>query len=823
MRKIMIVILMLNVSIVLSASFDAMERAKLFPVVLDKPAVNFFEGALLGNGGLGVVVRTRPDAVVLHFGHNNVWDIRLADENKEKFGTFQEIFDKINALSDSITDLSKNKWYSDYRNMCRENYAKPYPRPFPCGTLVLGFDRRHVELIGHRLDISNGLCKVELLIDNSQKAFLFIFTDMQQDHVWLKLVDEQGALLPNCFDRIRLLPDPSTPGEFPPYSVLKNEIKGQLAFRQILPSQVPEKYNLEKGHPKDRAISLSVSANQSLGQKFYIDARNGEKRFLHDLEGALSAENLILVAQLNEGLASSVPNELLSTPEPTLDNFDKTFALCENTWKKYWDCSGVLLDDPFLEKIWYRNSYFLNCSVKADVTCPGLFANWSYNRIGTAWHGDYHLNYNWQQPFWFTFSSNHLDKNLPYIDTVYNLLPVSRLWAKEYYQMRGAFFPHSAYPVEMTTHPYPCPDWGWEVCETPWAVQGLWWHYLYSQDKSYLKDRLFEPIKDAVLFLIDYMQRPDAFGEKWGDDKYHIYPTVVPELYGYVPLLSGLKHDCIVDLTLTRFVFKAYLEAVKELGIEKKERKNVKDVKEILGSFPDYPTKQTEKHGRVFVSAPAEHPEAVYNVPNSLMPVFPGEHFGLHTSKDTLDILANTFKNFQVEGGNELVFQYMQAVRLGKLDMEKFKRQINYCLLPNGTAADMVLQVHGRYSDRTEFDFMAPMGIWFENFSLPAVINECLLQSYNGTLRFFPNWPKDKDAEFKTLRAVGAFLVSASFKNGTVQWIEINSEAGSELSIVNPWKDGCQVKTAKKQWHTSRKILDFPTEKGEKLRLTPIR
>jgi alpha-L-fucosidase 2 len=42
-------------------------------------APDFFEGALLGNGGLGAVVTTRPDAVVIHFGHNEVWDIRVEE------------------------------------------------------------------------------------------------------------------------------------------------------------------------------------------------------------------------------------------------------------------------------------------------------------------------------------------------------------------------------------------------------------------------------------------------------------------------------------------------------------------------------------------------------------------------------------------------------------------------------------------------------------------------------------------------------------------------------------------------------------------------
>ena len=46
-----------------------------------------------------------------------------------------------------------------------------------------------------------------------------------------------------------------------------------------------------------------------------------------------------------------------------------------------------------------------------------------FRSIGTAWHGDYHMNYNTQQPFWVAFSSNHVDKHLAYVDLVDHLLP----------------------------------------------------------------------------------------------------------------------------------------------------------------------------------------------------------------------------------------------------------------------------------------------------------------------------------------------------------------------------------------------------------------
>ena len=70
------------------------------------------------------------------------------------------------------------------------------------------------------------------------------------------------------------------------------------------------------------------------------------------------------------------------------------------------------------------------------------------------------------------------------------LLPLSRDWAQSFYNLRGACFPHSAYPVPISVMPYPSPDWGWEIFETPWTVQSLWWHYTYTGDKELLRNLL---------------------------------------------------------------------------------------------------------------------------------------------------------------------------------------------------------------------------------------------------------------------------------------------------------------------------------------------
>jgi hypothetical protein len=74
-----------------------------------------------------------------------------------------------------------------------------------------------------------------------------------------------------------------------------------------------------------------------------------------------------------------------------------------------------------------------------------------------------------------------------------------------------------------------------------------------------------------------------------------------------------------------------------------------------------------------------------------------------------------------------------------------------------------------------------------ENASPSLALNEMLLQSYEGVLRFFPCWPKSLDARFGTLRAVGAFLVSAQLKGGEISGVSIVSEKGRDCAVANPW------------------------------------
>ena len=84
-------------------------------------------------------------------------------------------------------------------------------------------------------------------------------------------------------------------------------------------------------------------------------------------------------------------------------------------------------------------------------------------------------------------------------------------------------------------------------------------------------------------------------------------------------------------------------------------------------------------------------------------------------------------------------------------------------------------------------------GGMLENSGATVAINDLLLQSHAGHLRFFPVWDATilGASSFTTLRTYGAFLVSASISGtGTVAPISLVSEQGETVVFESPWAEG---------------------------------
>ncbi len=84
--------------------------------------------------------------------------------------------------------------------------------------------------------------------------------------------------------------------------------------------------------------------------------------------------------------------------------------------------------------------------IAAAEVPPGLFLP-STVQDYSHWHGDYHTNYNFQEPFWGDYTANHLELGDAYFDGVKFMLPIGRKIARDYYNCRGVFIQLSMFPI----------------------------------------------------------------------------------------------------------------------------------------------------------------------------------------------------------------------------------------------------------------------------------------------------------------------------------------------------------------------------------------
>ena len=264
----------------------------------------------MGNGGMGAVVCIRPDAVQIHFGHNSVWDIRLYEPSMEEIGTFRRSLRRSRPSTTKSGPPTTPGSKSTYA-VCRDGYARPYPRPMPCGTLILGFDRREAEALGYRLDIATGTCEVYFLI-GGQRRTLQVVVDMQKDYLWLRMLDQAGKAAPAPFNRVRLLPDPETPKDLPPFSPCNNESAGVLGFRQVTSHLLPPPEGsapaYAASHPKDRAFRLSVRVPGRLGRRGTSTGTEPGWTWGRWNASSKAQTPFVVVAKLDQGLASDLPD-----------------------------------------------------------------------------------------------------------------------------------------------------------------------------------------------------------------------------------------------------------------------------------------------------------------------------------------------------------------------------------------------------------------------------------------------------------------------------------------------------------------------------------
>ena len=664
-------------------SLDGFDLAHAHSIVRDLPTPNFFEGMLLGDGDVGVCVVVRPDALGLHVGKNDCWDIRLSEDVEEQVLPSSELLKlwqragdeaKRQGKPDMLFLESSIDFFHEYTHKTEASYLRPWPRPWPCGSVWVHWDPRWVQPALHSLDPANGSFTLDLKCVNpvggSRNAKLTVFVDwttglisastdtpvsVQSIRYYPRIDQAQGS---NADSKIKLSALPH-----PELSVQAGPAFAEFSCFQYFPALGPtEKMPAPPKSDKDRnfALHARIAGTWAVetGDKENSASLNATSEQALRLDIKLATPREILLERLEREAASSgdrhpwilIPQDHVFS-EQDLDT--RTYARkeverlveipsnqiqrdSEARWREFWSRSAVQLDDKELERIWYHNQYFLACCLRQGKTAPGLFANWSTDDIGTSWHGDYHMDYNCEQAFWGVFSSNHAEQHLPYVELCQNLLAMSEKFAHDKFDLPGACFPLTAVPVPSQSMFIPSPPWVYLISNTPWTVQSLWWQYLYTQDVDYLR-RVYPILQAAAQFLAAYVKKGD-------DGKYHFIPTVSPENWG-LTVDFRLNKDCIIDLALTQFLLDAVIEGSTVLETDAADRPHWKDIRENLAPYP----KGKGPYGEVWldvVDAPEEH---VYNLPITLAPVFPGEQVGIGRDTEYQMELARRTAKFRFD------------------------------------------------------------------------------------------------------------------------------------------------------------------------------
>ncbi len=455
-------------------------------------------------------------------------------------------------------------------------------------------------------------------------------------------------------------------------------------------------------------------------------------------------------------------------------------------WAAFWARSFIEIPDKEIEKRWYAALYAMGSCSRPGKVAPGLWGNW-LTTDSPNWHGDFHLNYNFQAPFYMVYASNHADLSLPLYEAIAQSLENGRAMARRH-GWQGVHFPVCIGPWGLFPENPDC-DWG-QRSDAAYVALNYIWYWQYTRDRAWLAASGYPYLREVAAFWEDYL--------KLENGRYVIHNDSIHEG-------SGADMNPLLSLGLVRTLFRNMLAMAGELGVDADKRARWQDILDKLSDFP-----LQERDGKT-VFRYAEKGMAWCNGNTlGIQHIFPSGAIGLDSEPKLLEVSRNMIDAMgRWADYNGFSSWYTACARIGydpRVILAKLRSECDKHSLPN------LLLYYG--------------GGGIENCGGFLAINEMLLQSHEGVLRFFPCWPGDQDARFGSLRAAGAFLVSAALREGSVTGVRIVSEQGLDCAVQNPWP-GRPVRIVRSGWlardaTASGARFTFPTRAGETVELRPL-
>ena len=472
----------------------------------------------------------------------------------------------------------------------------------------------------------------------------------------------------------------------------------------------------------------------------------------------------------------------------------------EDWWKRFWSVSGVEFDDETLMRAYCTSQYMMGSLSRDPSYPPNILGISTFDRM--AWNGNYKINYNHQSPYLGLLASGHFAQSDPHDAPYLDMLDISREMSWRLLGHGGAYLPLGLGPKGMVS----------EALLLNMKSQGvhgalnMLMRWRLSMDREYLLNVYPYLLSVAEFWEKDLVEENGVLHVR-GDGMHERTCRNIRE--------DGAPEDPTNTLGYLRSFFADMSLAAEFLGLNTDKIPVWQDILKRLApyrigtieSIRDNPTLWNE--GKVGVKELVPRPlQSVpvffnegkgsawsLNFPANIMHIYPGGAIGLDSDPALLSAARNTIQALSemehacmglARDGSAQVFPrgawnatnlgclfFVAAVRVGydpERILQELRDKIRRFGLPNG------------FLDKN------PHGI--ENLStVPNTLQEMMLLSHEGVLRFFRVWPKKAlpDARFFGLWAYGGFVVDASLSGGQVESVHIRSTAGGTLTFENPW------------------------------------
>ena len=284
----------------------------------------------------------------------------------------------------------------------------------------------------------------------------------------------------------------------------------------------------------------------------------------------------------------------------TVTSIQKIQLQHESWWKQFWSRSNVQIGDPYLEKYYYTSQYLFASTTRANKFAPGIWGSF-ITQDSTAWGGDYHLNYNYQAPYWAAYSSNYIDLTDNFDQPVLDYMERGKVHAKTLLNSKGIYYPVGIGPQGLVTSRWPLTpdemekrygtlentiDSGYKFLgqkiNAVFSVGNMLMRFYSTYDENYLRI-VYPYMLECVNFWEDYL--------KFEDGRYVIYMDHFNEI---MPNLrnKGIWRDRLGDfnstlsLGLVKMLFKGMIDASSFLKVDVNRLEKWKHIVTNLSKFP---------------------------------------------------------------------------------------------------------------------------------------------------------------------------------------------------------------------------------------------